>query len=139
MGGMTKAVASGMPKLRIEETAAMRQAQIDRGTDVIVGVNKYRLAKEDALDILDVDNVKVRLSQIARLESIRSTRDQAVCDAALAELEKRAAEGGNLLEAAVEASSRTRHGRRDQHGNGKGVRPSPGRGEDIGWRLWRGL
>ena len=104
MGGMTKAVASGMPKLRIEETAAMRQAQIDRGEDVIVGVNKYRLAKEDDLDILDVDNVKVRESQIARLEKIRGTRDQAACDAALAELEKRAAEGGNLLEAAVAAS-----------------------------------
>ena len=104
MGGMTKAVASGMPKLRIEETAATRQAQIDRGEDVIVGVNKYRLEKEDNLDILDVDNVAVRESQVARLEQIRSTRDQAATDAALAELERRAVEGGNLLEAAVEAS-----------------------------------
>ncbi|WP_108501571.1 methylmalonyl-CoA mutase [Paracoccus indicus] len=104
MGGMTKAVASGMPKLRIEETAARRQALIDRGEDVIVGVNKYRKDKEDPIDILDVDNVKVRASQVARLERIRATRDQAACDAALAELTRRAREGGNLLEAAVEAA-----------------------------------
>ena len=104
MGGMTKAVASGMPKLRIEETAARRQADIDRGDQVIVGVNKYRLEKEDEIDILDVDNVAVRGAQIARLDNIRSTRDQEKCDAALAELSRRAAEGGNLLEAAVEAA-----------------------------------
>jgi methylmalonyl-CoA mutase len=104
MGGMTKAVASGMPKLRIEETAARRQADIDRGDQVIVGVNKYRLEKEDEIDILDVDNVAVREAQIARLENIRSTCDQAKCEAALAELSRRAAEGGNLLEAAVEAA-----------------------------------
>ncbi len=104
MGGMTKAVASGMPKLRIEETAARRQADIDRGDQVIVGTNKYRLAKEDPIDILDVDNVKVREAQVARLNKIRGERDQAVCDAALAELSRRAVEGGNLLEAAVEAA-----------------------------------
>ena len=104
MGGMTKAVASGMPKLRIEETAARRQADIDRGDQVIVGVNKYRLEKEDEIDILDVDNVAVRDAQIALLENIRSTRDQAKCEAALAELSRRAADGGNLLEAAVEAA-----------------------------------
>ncbi|MEI4470042.1 methylmalonyl-CoA mutase [Frigidibacter sp. MR17.24] len=104
MGGMTRAVASGMPKLRIEESAARRQAAVDRGEDVIVGVNKYRLAKEDAIDILDIDNVKVREAQVARLGRIRATRDQAACDAALAELTRRAAEGGNLLAAAVEAA-----------------------------------
>ena len=104
MGGMTKAVASGMPKLRIEESAATRQAMIDRGDEVVVGVNKYRKATEDPIDILDVDNVAVRLSQIKRLETIRATRDQAACDAALAEMERRAAEGGNLLEAAVQAA-----------------------------------
>ncbi|WP_375259251.1 methylmalonyl-CoA mutase [Citreimonas sp.] len=104
MGGMTKAVESGMPKLRIEETAARRQADIDRGRDVIVGVNKYRLAKEDDLDILSIDNAKVREGQVKALERIRATRDQSACDAALADLEKRAAEGGNLLEAAVEAA-----------------------------------
>ena len=104
MGGMTKAVATGQPKLRIEETAARRQAMIDRGDEVIVGVNKYRKAKEDPIEILDIDNMKVRASQIARLETIRATRDQAACDAALAEVERRAREGGNLLEAAVEAA-----------------------------------
>ncbi|QEU09142.1 methylmalonyl-CoA mutase [Paracoccus yeei] len=104
MGGMTKAVASGMPKLRIEETAARRQAQIDRGEEVIVGVNKYRLTKEDPIDILDIDNMKVRDAQIARLERIRASRDEAACQAALAELSRRAKEGGNLLEAAVEAA-----------------------------------
>ncbi|MBU2956718.1 methylmalonyl-CoA mutase [Paracoccus sp. 1_MG-2023] len=104
MGGMTKAVASGMPKLRIEETAARRQAMIDRGQDVIVGVNKYRKDREDPIDILDVDNVKVRASQIARLENIRATRDEAACQAALDELSRRATQGGNLLAAAVEAA-----------------------------------
>ncbi|MGC1494468.1 MAG: methylmalonyl-CoA mutase [Sulfitobacter sp.] len=104
LGGMTKAVASGMPKLRIEEAAATRQAMIDRGTEVIVGVNKYRRESEDPIDILDVDNVAVRLSQIKRLESIRASRDEAACTAALAEISRRAREGGNLLEAAVEAA-----------------------------------
>ncbi|MFT4151526.1 MAG: methylmalonyl-CoA mutase [Paracoccaceae bacterium] len=104
MGGMTKAVASGMPKLRIEETAARRQAQIDRGQEVIVGVNKYRLAKQDPIDILDIDNVKVREAQIARLEHTRATRDEAACEAALLELGRRTVEGGNLLEAAVECA-----------------------------------
>jgi len=104
MGGMTKAVASGMPKLRIEEAAAKRQAMIDRGDEVIVGVNKYRLDQEDPIDIRDIDNTAVRDAQIARLEKIRATRDEAACSAALDELSRRAAEGGNLLEAAVEAS-----------------------------------
>ena len=104
LGGMTKAVASGMPKLRIEEAAATRQANIDRGTEVIVGVNKYRLDKEDPIDILDIDNDAVRISQIVRLESIRASRDTAACDASLVELTRRASEGGNLLEAAVVAA-----------------------------------
>ncbi len=104
MGGMTKAVASGMPKLRIEESAARRQAMIDRGEEVIVGVNKYRLAKEDPIDILDIDNRAVRAAQIARLDKVRATRDEAACAAALAELTRRAKDGGNLLEAAVVAA-----------------------------------
>jgi methylmalonyl-CoA mutase len=104
LGGMTKAVASGMPKLRIEETAARRQALIDRGEDVIVGVNKYRKDKEDPIDILDIDNARVREAQIARIERTRAGRDQVACDAALAELARRASEGGNLLAAAVEAA-----------------------------------
>ena len=104
MGGMTKAVASGMPKLRIEETAATRQANIDRATQVIVGVNKYRLEEEDEIDILSIDNNVVRQAQVTRLASMRHHRDQGACAAALAELEKCAREGGNLLRAAVEAA-----------------------------------
>ena len=104
MGGMTKAVASGMPKLRIEESAATRQAMIDRGDEVIVGVNKYRKDKEDPIDILEIDNQQVRDAQIARLERVRADRDSAACDAALAEVSRAAAEDGNLLAAAVEAA-----------------------------------
>ena len=105
MGGMTKAVASGMPKLRIEEAAARRQAAIDRGEEVIVGVNRFRLAEEAPIDILDVDNVKVREAQVARLARIRGTRDAAACEGALAALERAATSGqGNLLELAVEAA-----------------------------------
>ena len=104
MGGMTKAVASGMPKLRIEETAARRQADIDKAEQVIVGVNKYRLDKEDDIDIMDIDNEAVRDQQIARLKSIRASRDDGKCQAALDELTRRAEEGGNLLDAAVDAS-----------------------------------
>ena len=104
MGGMTKAVASGMPKLRIEETAARRQAMIDRGEEVIVGVNKYRKDKEDPIDILDIDNDKVRDAQVARIEATRAGRDQAACDAALTALEEAARGDGNLLAAAVEAA-----------------------------------
>tara|TARA_B110000908_G_scaffold33411_1_gene40010 strand:- start:10095 stop:12224 length:2130 start_codon:yes stop_codon:yes gene_type:complete len=104
LGGMTKAVASGMPKLRIEEAAATRQAKIDRGTEVIVGVNKYRLDKEDPIDIMDIDNDAVRTSQITRLNGIRASRDTVACEAALAEVTRRANDGGNLLEAAIDAA-----------------------------------
>ncbi|SMX32683.1 methylmalonyl-CoA mutase [Actibacterium lipolyticum] len=108
MGGMTKAVATGMPKLRIEEAAARFQAAVDRGEEVIVGVNKFRLEQEDQIDILDVDNMAVRDSQIARIEKTRAERDQAACDAALSALEQAASSGeGNLLRLAVEAA-RTR-------------------------------
>jgi methylmalonyl-CoA mutase len=104
MGGMTKAVASGMPKLRIEESAARRQAAIDRGDEVIVGVNKYRLQTEDPIDFRSIDNAAVRDAQIARLAQVRATRDTAACEAALAELTRRAEQGGNLLDAAVTAA-----------------------------------
>ncbi|MGO1119291.1 methylmalonyl-CoA mutase [Rhodovibrionaceae bacterium A322] len=105
LGGMTKAVESGMPKLRIEEAAARKQAAIDRGDEVIVGVNKYRLEEEDEIDILDVDNAAVREQQVARLKSIRANRDQAACDAALTALTEAAASGeGNLLDLAVQAT-----------------------------------
>ncbi len=104
MGGMTKAVATGMPKLRIEEAAARRQAAIDRGEEVIVGVNKFRLAKEDHIEVREIDNAGVRSSQIKGLDKIKAERDQAACDAALKALEVGAKGGGNLLELAVEAA-----------------------------------
>jgi methylmalonyl-CoA mutase len=105
LGGMTKAVESGLPKRLIEEAATRRQAAVDKGEEVIVGVNKFRLEQEDEIDILEIDNTAVRQSQIARIERIRQTRDKAKVEAALAELEKIATSGeGNLLAAAVEAS-----------------------------------
>ena len=107
MGGMTKAVASGMPKLRIEESAARRQALIDRVEEVIVGVNKYQPTTRTAVDILDIDTMAVRAGQIARLAATRAARNPSAVQAALAELERRARDGGNLLEAAVVAA-RTR-------------------------------
>ena len=104
MGGMTKAVDSGWAKLKIEAAAAEKQARIDSGRDVIVGVNKYKLGKEDAIDILDVDNVKVRESQIARLNNIKQKRDPAQVSQTLAAITKIAeGEPGNLLAAAVDA------------------------------------
>jgi methylmalonyl-CoA mutase len=103
LGGMTKAVISGMPKLRIEEAAARRQARIDRGEEVIVGVNKYQPEEETRVDTLDIDNAKVREQQIARLKSVRAKRDEAACRAALGALESAARGAGNLLEAAVVA------------------------------------
>ena len=104
MGGMTKAVESGMPKLRIEASAARRQAAVDRGEETVVGVNKYRLANEDAVDVRDVDNTEVRRQQIARLEHIRATRDTAACTAALDALRSGAAGDGNLLALCIDAA-----------------------------------
>jgi len=105
MGGMTKAVESGMPKLRIEESAARRQARIDRGEEVIVGVNKYKSDGTDKVDILDIDNSKVREQQVARLQRIRTSRDQARVKAALDALTAAARSGtGNLLALSVEAT-----------------------------------
>ena len=103
-GGMAKAVAAGWPKAMIEEAAAGRQARVDKGEDVIVGVNKYRLASEDQLETLEVDNHAVREGQIARLKATRAARDEAKCRAALAALTECAKGGGNLLELAVEAA-----------------------------------
>jgi methylmalonyl-CoA mutase len=105
MGGMTKAVEAGMPKLRIEEAAARRQARIDRGEEVIVGVNKYQAEGEALSDIRQIDNTAVRESQIARLERIRGARDEAACQASLDALTKAAESGeGNLLALSIEAS-----------------------------------
>jgi len=103
-GGMTRAVSSGWAKLKIEAAAAGKQARIDSGHDVIVGVNKYRLPKEDAVEIREVDNVRVRESQIARLKQVKAMRDAKAVEAALAALTQAAESGsGNLLELAVAA------------------------------------
>lgn len=105
LGGMTKAIEAGIPKLRIEEAAARKQARIDSGQDIIVGVNKYRLEKEDPLHILDVDNQMVRRQQIERLDQIKATRDSRKVAACLAALTASAKSGeGNLLELAVDAA-----------------------------------
>jgi len=105
LGGMTKAVESGMPKLRIEESAARRQARIDRGEEVIVGVNKYRAETPDKVELLDIDNTKVREQQVARLQRIRASRDAKRVEAALGALGEAARSGkGNLLALAVEAT-----------------------------------
>ena len=105
LGGMTKAIEAGIPKLRIEEAAARKQARIDSSQDIIVGVNKYRLDKEDPLHILDVDNDMVRKQQIQRLNLIKETRDSATVKACLAKLTENAKTGNeNLLSLAIEAA-----------------------------------
>jgi methylmalonyl-CoA mutase len=103
-GGMTKAVAQGLPKQRIEEAAAARAAKVDTGETVIVGVNRYRPESEEEHDILEVDNAKVRAGQIARIETVRANRDEAQVRAALDELEKGARGDANLLALSVEAA-----------------------------------
>ena len=104
LGGMTKAVESGMPKMRIEESAARRQAAVDRGDEVVVGVNKYQLEDPDMVDVLAIDNTEVRETQVAKLQAMRASRDDAACTAALANLTAGAAGDANLLELCVEAA-----------------------------------
>ena len=105
LGGMTKAIETGIPKIRIEEAAARKQARIDSGQDIIVGVNKYRLDKEDPLQILDVDNQMVRQQQLEQLDQIKATRDSSKAQSSLQKLTSCAQTGqGNLLEIAVEAA-----------------------------------
>ena len=107
LGGMAAAIESGIPKLRIEEAAARTQARIDSGAQTIVGTNKYRLEKEDPIDILEVDNTAVREAQIRRLQELKANRNQAEVDAALAAITKCAETGeGNLLELAVDAAKK---------------------------------
>ncbi|MDH3789334.1 MAG: methylmalonyl-CoA mutase [Xanthomonadales bacterium] len=105
MGGMTRAVETGMPKMRIEEASALRQARIDRGEEVIVGVNRYQLEQEPPVDILDIDNTAVREAQINRLKNVRDSRDDAACMKALDALTRAASEeNGNLLALSVDAA-----------------------------------
>ena len=105
LGGMAKAIETGLPKMRIEEASAKKQARIDSGKDTIVGVNKYKLDKEDPIDILEVDNTKVRKAQLERLEQLRNERNEQEVQSALNRITKVAESGdGNLLEAAVDAA-----------------------------------
>ncbi len=105
LGGMAKAIETGIPKMRIEEAAARTQGKIDGGSQTIVGVNRYRLEKEDPIDILEIDNTAVRLSQIERLNQLKRNRNQAEVDASLAAITECAATGkGNLLELAIDAA-----------------------------------
>ncbi len=104
-GGMTKAIAKGIPKMEIEKAAALRQARVDKGEDVIVGVNKFILDEEDPIDILEIDNAAVRDSQVKRIKAVRASRDEEACQAALTELKLSALSGeGNLLRLSVEAA-----------------------------------
>src|SRR5262249_7501866 len=139
LGGMTKDIEAGMPKLRIEETAARRRARVDRGQDVIVGVNKYRLPEEPEIDTREIDNTAVREAQVARLGRIRAARDAGKVEQSLATLQRCAETGqGNLLELAVEAA-RARHGGRDLAGAREGVGSLPGRDPVHLGSLWRSL
>jgi len=105
MGGMTRAVESGMPKMRIEEAAALRQARIDRGEEIIVGVNKYQLAEEPPVDILNIDNTAVREAQVRRIGEVRDNRVETACSKSLDALTRAAEEGtGNLLALAIDAA-----------------------------------
>ncbi|KAA3625276.1 MAG: methylmalonyl-CoA mutase [Proteobacteria bacterium] len=104
LGGMTQAVVSGMPKLRIESAAAERQARVDRGEEVVVGVNRFVSDKEDTVDILDIDNARVLKSQVARLKQVRAGRDEPACRAALESLAEGAKGEENLLGLAIEAA-----------------------------------
>jgi methylmalonyl-CoA mutase len=105
LGGMAKAIETGVPKMRIEEAAARKQAKIDSGRDIIVGINKYRLEKEDPIEILDVDNTAVRLSQIKRLEKLKAERNTEEVQKALDAITQACESGkGNLLELAIEAA-----------------------------------
>ena len=107
LGGMTQAIEQGIPKMRIEEAAARKQAKIDSNQDIIVGVNKYRLEEEDPLQILEVDNEAVRASQIERLKTLKSNRDEKALQKALATLTQGAATGkGNLLALSIEAAKK---------------------------------
>ena len=105
LGGMTKAIEAGIPKMRIEEAAARKQARIDSGQDIIVGTNAFRLEKEDPIDILEVDNTAVRIAQIERINQVKETRNNQAVKKALVAIAEAAKNGtGNLLELAVEAA-----------------------------------
>ena len=127
LGGMTKAVASGMPKLRIEESAARRQARVDRGQDVVVGVNRYVPDDVELVDVLSIDNTKVREEQIAKLQKVRANRDEAACRAALGGADRGGPGRRQPAGAGHRGRARPRHRRRDLRRHGRGVRSPQGR------------
>ena len=137
---MTKAVAEGLPKQRIEEAAAARAAKVDTGETVIVGVNRYRLAEEEEHDFLEVDNARVRAGQIARLEQVRAARDEAAVRAALDALGARARKRrcATLLRLSRRSSARARHARRNFRRAGAGVRPLRHHARAGPRHLWQG-
>ena len=127
LGGMAKAIAAGIPKMRIEEAAARTQARIDSGKQTIVGVNKFRVDDEATIDILKVDNRSVREQQIAKLKRLRAERDEKAVQAALNALTEGARGSGNLLDLAVKAARAQGDRGRDLGRDGRGVRPAPRR------------
>ncbi len=127
LGGMTKAVASGMPKLRIEESAARRQARVDRGQDVVVGVNRYVPDDVELVDVLSIDNTKVREEQIAKLQKVRANRDEAACRAALDGADRGRPGRRQPAGAGHRGRPGPRHRRRDLRRDGRGVRSPQGR------------
>ena len=132
LGGMTKAVESGMPKLRIEESAARRQARVDRGDEVVVGVNKYVVENPEMVDVLDIDNTKVREDQIAQLARIRAdARRRGVRGRARRAHRRGPLDGGNLLDARRRRRPGAGHRRRDLRRDGSGLRPPPRRDPDA--------
>jgi methylmalonyl-CoA mutase len=139
MGGMTKAVDSGWAKLKIEAAAAQKQARIDSGQDVIVGVNKYKLATEDAIDARDIDNVAVRDGQIARLQIIKATRDDAAVKAALEALTLRCRTRRQLTRLVDQSHALARNRRRSKRCTRSRIRPSPRRYPKSDRRLRRCL
>ncbi len=138
IGGMTKAVEAGMPKLRIEAAAARRQAAIDRGEEVIVGVNKYQSGEATEVDLLDVDNTAVRRTQIARLEQLRRNRDPQRCADNLGGADRSGTERQRQSVGIVDRGEpRARHGRRDFRRFGAGLHPPSRRDPRSLRRLWR--
>ena len=137
MGGMTKAVEAGIPKLKIEEAAARRQARVDRGEDVIVGVNKFKLADEESpIEVRDIDNAAVRDSQIARLKAVRANRDEAQMQGRARCADRRRQSRRQSARAGRRCRARARHGRRNFRCDGKSVRPPPRRDPLHHRRLW---
>ena len=139
-GGMAKAIETGMPKLRIEEAAARKQARIDRGEDVIVGVNKYELADEDDVEILEIDNQAVKESQITRLNSLRKLRDEAAVEDALEAIYQSSVTGdGNLLDLCIKATRLRATVGEISFAMEREFGRFNAQSQTVSWRLWQRL